>query len=68
MTRRLKIQLLSDLHLEANPDFDLYLLPDVCLSEGRFLDGTTMNDLPKNIEVVATDGHALRRSLEKVLQ
>ena len=54
--------------VEANPDFDLYLLPDVCLSEGRFLDGTTMNDLPENIEVVATDGHALRRSLEKVLQ
>lgn len=54
--------------IEANPDFDLYLLPDVCLSEGRFLDGTTMNDLPENIEVVATDGHALRRSLEKVLQ
>jgi len=48
------------------PDFDVYFLPDVCLSEGRFLDGTTMKDLPMNIEVVATDGHALRRSLEKV--
>jgi len=41
-----------------------YLLPDVCLSEGRFLDGTTIDDLPRPVEVVATDGTSLRRALE----
>jgi NifB/MoaA-like Fe-S oxidoreductase len=40
-----------------------YLLPDVCLSEGRFLDGTTVSDLPHPVEVVPTDGIALRRAL-----
>ena len=37
--------------------------PDVCLSEGRFLDGTTPADLPRPVEVVPTDGIALRRAL-----
>ncbi len=41
-----------------------YLIPDVCLSEGRFLDGTTPADLPRPVEVVATDGLALRAALE----
>jgi NifB/MoaA-like Fe-S oxidoreductase len=41
-----------------------YLLPDVCLSEGRFLDGTHPDDLPRPVEVVATDGIALRQALE----
>lgn len=41
-----------------------YLLPDVCLSGGRFLDGTTPDDLPRPVEVVPTDGAALRRALE----
>ncbi len=41
-----------------------YLLPDVCLSEGRFLDGLTLADLPRPVEVVATDGIALRAALE----
>jgi hypothetical protein len=36
----------------------------VCLSEGRFLDGTTLADLPRPVEVVATDGLALRAALE----
>jgi NifB/MoaA-like Fe-S oxidoreductase len=40
-----------------------YLLPDVCLSEGRFLDGTTIESLPRPVEVVPTDGIALRRAL-----
>ncbi len=40
-----------------------YLLPDVCLSEGRFLDGTTPADLPLPVEVVETEGAALRRAL-----
>jgi putative radical SAM enzyme (TIGR03279 family) len=40
-----------------------YLLPDVCLSEGRFLDGTTVADLPLPVEVVETEGAALRLAL-----
>jgi putative radical SAM enzyme (TIGR03279 family) len=40
-----------------------YLLPDVCLSQGRFLDGMTPADLPRAVEVVATDGRSLRAAL-----
>jgi putative radical SAM enzyme (TIGR03279 family) len=50
--------------LAAEPEGHRYLLPDVCLSEGRFLDGTTLDDLPRSVEVVATDGLALRAALE----
>jgi putative radical SAM enzyme (TIGR03279 family) len=50
--------------LAAQPHGHRYLLPDVCLSEGRFLDGTTLDDLPRPVDVVATDGHALRAALE----
>jgi putative radical SAM enzyme (TIGR03279 family) len=41
-----------------------YLLPDVCLSEGRFLDGMTVGELPRAVEVVPSDGLSLRRALE----
>ena len=40
-----------------------YLLPDVCLSEGKFLDGSTPADLPRPVEIIATDGIALRAAL-----
>ena len=50
--------------LRAEPEGHRYLLPDVCLSQGRFLDGTTPGDLPRPVEIVATDGHALRAALE----
>jgi NifB/MoaA-like Fe-S oxidoreductase len=50
--------------LADEPAGHRYLLPDVCLSEGRFLDGTTVHDLPHRVEVVPTDGIALRRALE----
>jgi NifB/MoaA-like Fe-S oxidoreductase len=49
--------------LADQPEGHRYLLPDVCLSNGTFLDGTTPADLPRPVEVVATDGHALRRAL-----
>jgi putative radical SAM enzyme (TIGR03279 family) len=49
--------------LAAEPPGHRYLLPDVCLSEGRFLDGTTVDTLPHPVEVVPTDGIALRRAL-----
>jgi NifB/MoaA-like Fe-S oxidoreductase len=40
-----------------------YLLPDVCLSGGRFLDGLGPEDLPRAVEVVPADGAALRAAL-----
>jgi len=49
--------------LAAEPEGHRYLLPDVCLSNGRFLDGLSPADLPRPVEIVATDGHALRAAL-----
>jgi NifB/MoaA-like Fe-S oxidoreductase len=49
--------------LAAEPTGHRYLLPDVCLSNGRFLDGTSPEDLPRPVEVVPTDGHSLRSAL-----
>jgi putative radical SAM enzyme (TIGR03279 family) len=39
------------------------LLPDVCLSQGVFLDGTSVDDLPMAVEVIPADGLSLRRAL-----
>ena len=50
-------------HLAVEPDGHRYLLPDVCLSGGRFLDGTTVDELPRPVEVIGTDGLSLRRAL-----
>jgi NifB/MoaA-like Fe-S oxidoreductase len=51
--------------MAAEPDGARYrwLLPDVCLSGGRFLDGLGPADLPLPVEVVPTDGVSLRRAL-----
>ncbi len=49
--------------LAAEPAGHRYLLPDVCLSRGRFLDGMSPEDLPHPVEVVPTDGVALRKAL-----
>ncbi|MGQ0433866.1 MAG: DUF512 domain-containing protein [Microthrixaceae bacterium] len=49
--------------LAAEPAGHRYLLPDVCLSNGTFLDGTTPAELPRPVEVISTDGHALRTAL-----
>jgi NifB/MoaA-like Fe-S oxidoreductase len=51
--------------LSEQPEGHRYLLPDVCLSQGRFLDGSTPEDLPRPVEIIATDGIALRAALEK---
>ncbi len=51
--------------LAAEPEGHRYLLADVCLSEGRFLDGTTPAELPRPVEIIATDGASLRRALER---
>ena len=50
--------------LRDQPEAERYLLPDACLSEGRFLDDWTVDQLPRPVEVVATDGLSLRRALE----
>ena len=47
------------LALGAEPHEHRYLLPDVVLSDGRFLDGMTVDDLPLPVEVVPTDGVSL---------
>ena len=49
--------------LAGQPEGHRYLLPDVCLSGGRFLDATAPEDLPRPVEVVPTDGAALRSAL-----
>ncbi|MER3453195.1 MAG: hypothetical protein C4344_06050, partial [Acidimicrobiia bacterium] len=49
--------------LAAEPEGHRYLLPDVCLSNGVFLDGGRPGDLPRPVEVVPTDGVSLRRAL-----
>ncbi len=48
------------------PSSTLCLVPDVCLSEGRFLDGFTLEDLSRAVVVVRTTGQDLRRTLESV--
>ena len=45
--------------LAGQPAGDRYLLPDVVLSRGKFLDGETVAVLPRPVEIVATDGAAL---------
>jgi putative radical SAM enzyme (TIGR03279 family) len=49
--------------LATEPEGHRYLLPDVCLSRGQFLDGMRVDDLPRMVEVVKTDGLALRDAL-----
>ena len=51
--------------LSSQPEGDRYLLPDVCLSQGRFLDGGRPGDLPRPVEVVATHGAALREAIRR---
>ena len=52
--------------LAAVPTSTLCLLPDVCLSEGRFLDGLALEDLVRPVQTVRTTGHDLRHTLEQV--
>lgn len=51
--------------LSREPQEDRYLLPDVCLNDGVFLDGVNVADLPRAVEVVATDGKSLRDALTR---
>ncbi len=49
--------------LSTEPEGHRYLLPDVCLSGGRFLDGMTPSELPREVEVIPTDGAFLKKTL-----
>ncbi|MDE3085331.1 MAG: DUF512 domain-containing protein [Acidobacteriota bacterium] len=49
--------------LAREPAGDRYLLPDVCLSNGRFLDGVAVEELPRPVEVVPSDGASLAQAL-----
>jgi putative radical SAM enzyme (TIGR03279 family) len=49
--------------IAAIPPAERVLLPDVVLSQGRFLDGTTVDDLPRRVDLVATDGASLVAAL-----
>jgi len=49
--------------LAGQPHGRRYLLPDVCLSGGRFLDGMAPGDLPRAVEIIPADGASLRRAL-----
>jgi hypothetical protein len=44
----------------------LFLLPNVCLNNGVFLDGLTIEELATefDVEVIATSGAALRKRLD----
>jgi len=42
---------------------DRVLLPDVVLSNDHFLDGSSVDDLPRAVEVVGTDGASLVAAL-----
>jgi NifB/MoaA-like Fe-S oxidoreductase len=50
--------------LESVPARSRCLVPDACLNEGRFLDGLTLADLPRPVEVVPTEGASLRLALD----
>jgi NifB/MoaA-like Fe-S oxidoreductase len=52
--------------LEGISPSTVLLLPDVCLSEGRFLDGLELEDLTHPVITIRTTGQDLRSSLESV--
>ena len=43
-----------------------YLIPDVALSENRFLDGLKVSDLPGTVQVIASEGSALRSLVDQL--
>ncbi|NNN22704.1 MAG: DUF512 domain-containing protein [Acidimicrobiales bacterium] len=50
--------------LDKYSDDDVFLLPDVCLNEGRFLDGMSTDGLSKSVVIVPTSGYQLRKTLD----
>jgi putative radical SAM enzyme (TIGR03279 family) len=56
--------------LKHAPQDRVYVLPDVCLNNGRFLDGKMIGDLTEthNIRVIPATGSALRDFIERSIQ
>ncbi len=56
--------------LRSRNSENVYLLPDVCLNDGVFLDGASIEELSRefDVEVVPTNGRELRRRLEGALE
>ena len=58
----------EDIHRVLTKDngTHIYLIPDVCLNDGKFLDGGSINDLHRefDVEVLPTSGSSLRDRLE----
>jgi NifB/MoaA-like Fe-S oxidoreductase len=58
----------EDMHRVLTKDngTHIYLIPDVCLNDGKFLDGGSINDLHRefDVEVLPTSGSSLRDRLE----
>jgi putative radical SAM enzyme (TIGR03279 family) len=50
--------------LSTEPEGHRYLLPDACLSKGLFIDGSSPGELPRPVEIVASDGWSLRCALD----
>ena len=50
--------------LGLEPEGHRYLLPDVCLNNGKFLDGVSVEELPKHVEIVPTNGADFRLALD----
>ena len=53
--------------LDQEPIGHRYLLPDVCLTSGLFLDGGCPEDLPRPVEIISADGIALRQALDPIM-
>ncbi len=49
--------------LAGLPEGRRYLIPDSCVSGGKFLDGMSLEELPRPVEVVPADGASLRLAL-----
>ncbi len=49
--------------LATQPEGRRYLIPDSCLTGGRFLDGMALDDLPRLVEAVPANGASLRQAL-----
>ncbi|WP_420626294.1 DUF512 domain-containing protein [Candidatus Poriferisodalis sp.] len=54
--------------LAGEPQGHRYVLADVCLSGGKFLDGSTPAELPQPVEIVPTSGTALRQLLDAAVR
>jgi NifB/MoaA-like Fe-S oxidoreductase len=50
------------------PERRRYLLPDSCLSGGKFLDGMALEALPREVEVVPANGASLRQALSPLTE